>query len=418
MKDRPILVFVIGISALLLVVSLSAVAGGTLYRFISSNEFPTAFAAADDIDRDSGILVAGVGSGSPADDAGVVRGDIIQELNGESIPSLNDLQDFVKGLDEAQEIEFTVIHGDEIKELSAEFATDYPYLGIKSCNCEFAFPEVFSKLQTGVTEGALVLDVTEDSPADTAGLKIGDMITHVDGEEIGEENDLAEIVGSHEPGEIITITIQRSGEDPQDLEVELGEHPDDADKAYLGIRYDQFVHPMSGGNVLPFGRNMPPFRQMPFDDQTPFEFPKGLENGALIVDVTPDSPAEGANFQPGDVITGLNDESIENPKDLITEIGKFEPGDKISLTLYSTEDKKEETVEIELGEHPEKSGVAFLGVKVAGLLTSTRFNQGQLPFDLDENLFKKGFPEDFHFDLPFDLPFKDLMDKVKPGENA
>ncbi|HEV2704974.1 MAG TPA: PDZ domain-containing protein [Pyrinomonadaceae bacterium] len=60
----------------------------------------------------------------------------------------------------------------------------------------------------GVQRGLLISSVVEGSPADRAGLKAGDIITEVDGERIGETEELSRVINRREQGDV-TLTIVR-----------------------------------------------------------------------------------------------------------------------------------------------------------------------------------------------------------------
>ena len=95
----------------------------------------------------------------------------------------------------------------------------------------------------GVPSGwALVVEVTEDSPADRAGLRVGDMITAVDGEPLSADVSLSELVRAHEPGDEVELTVERAGRE-RTVTVTLGQDPDDGNDAWLGIRYRQVFGP-------------------------------------------------------------------------------------------------------------------------------------------------------------------------------
>lgn len=65
-----------------------------------------------------------------------------------------------------------------------------------------------------VPQGAYVVEVVEDSPADEAGIKKGDIITHFNGEKISEENGgLAKLINQKKVGERISLKIWRDGEE-------------------------------------------------------------------------------------------------------------------------------------------------------------------------------------------------------------
>ncbi len=70
----------------------------------------------------------------------------------------------------------------------------------------------------GLPAGAAVYSVTEDSPAEDAGLMENDIITAVDGAEIADSSELVDIVGEAAPGDVLTLTVYRQG---QTLEIEI-----------------------------------------------------------------------------------------------------------------------------------------------------------------------------------------------------
>jgi membrane-associated protease RseP (regulator of RpoE activity) len=63
----------------------------------------------------------------------------------------------------------------------------------------------------GVTSGALINNVREDSPAARAGLKAGDVIVEVDGKAVKGEWDLIRAIGEKKDGDV-SLTIVRAGE--------------------------------------------------------------------------------------------------------------------------------------------------------------------------------------------------------------
>jgi len=72
--------------------------------------------------------------------------------------------------------------------------------------------------------GAVVADADQGQPAAKAGLKQGDVITKVDDTKITSGSDLTSVIRSHQPGDRVTITYTRGG-DQKTAEVTLGELP-------------------------------------------------------------------------------------------------------------------------------------------------------------------------------------------------
>lgn len=82
-------------------------------------------------------------------------------------------------------------------------------------------PQMSKKLGLGNgAYGAYVNDVTQDSPADKAGIKKGDVITKIDGEQVDAATSLITSIRNHKVGDKVMLTILRDGKE-QEVEVEL-----------------------------------------------------------------------------------------------------------------------------------------------------------------------------------------------------
>jgi membrane-associated protease RseP (regulator of RpoE activity) len=100
---------------------------------------------------------------------------------------------------------------------------------------DFAQPTPLPR-QRDVGVAVLVLEVAEDSPAEDAGLRTGDLILAVDGQPLERDTDLREWISEYEPGDRISLTVRR-GQRQADQEVKLGRRADRDDTPYLGITY-------------------------------------------------------------------------------------------------------------------------------------------------------------------------------------
>ncbi len=72
--------------------------------------------------------------------------------------------------------------------------------------------------------GAEVQEVIPGSPAEEAGLKVGDLILAVDGRRVTGNRPLAQILASYRPGDRVTLTVERDGEELE-IPVTLGRWP-------------------------------------------------------------------------------------------------------------------------------------------------------------------------------------------------
>jgi S1-C subfamily serine protease len=71
--------------------------------------------------------------------------------------------------------------------------------------------------------------------------------------------------------------------------------------------------------------------------------------GAVVVEVRPDSPADRAGLQPGDIITAIDDEPVGSIAELVGRIQQRRPGDEVVLTIARS-GTDERTVTVTLGE--------------------------------------------------------------------
>ncbi|MFP4314903.1 MAG: DegQ family serine endoprotease [Desulfovibrionales bacterium] len=78
--------------------------------------------------------------------------------------------------------------------------------------------------------------------------------------------------------------------------------------------------------------------------------------GALIASVQPDNPASKAGLTSGDVIVSVNGEEIEDAHELTRVIGRFSPGEKVSMRVWRK--GKERKVTVDLGKRPPQQELA------------------------------------------------------------
>jgi len=91
------------------------------------------------------------------------------------------------------------------------------YLGIRPADLNSAAAE---ELGLNISEGVLIAGLTDDGAAKPAGLKINDIITRIDNIEISQFSDLQGYLSSKRPGDVVNVTVLRSGGKKQ-FEVKL-----------------------------------------------------------------------------------------------------------------------------------------------------------------------------------------------------
>lgn len=87
------------------------------------------------------------------------------------------------------------------------------YLGVQSLNPDELDPTTAEQLGvTGVTSGAIIVGVGNGSPAQTAGLRAGDVIVAIEGAPATSKDDVRKAIQARKPGDELTIEVQRDGQ--------------------------------------------------------------------------------------------------------------------------------------------------------------------------------------------------------------
>jgi S1-C subfamily serine protease len=96
------------------------------------------------------------------------------------------------------------------------------YMGISSVDADN--PQFQFEIDPGVDEGAAIVEVVPDGPADQAGVQVGDVVVGFDSEAITDSVELGTAIRAREPGETVEVVVVREGQ-RQTLSLTLGEHP-------------------------------------------------------------------------------------------------------------------------------------------------------------------------------------------------
>jgi serine protease Do len=143
-------------------------------------------------------------------------------------------------------------------------------------------------------KGAIVSDVTEDSPARKAGVQPGDVVLSVDEVQIEDNGTLSSYIARMAPGTTVRLTVLRDGE-RKVIPVTLGTFPDEADEddeeeeeqARLGMGVQSLTPQLAEQLDLPRG-----------------------SKGVVVMSVEPGEEAEEAGLQRGDVIVSVNGREV------------------------------------------------------------------------------------------------------------
>lgn len=169
-----------------------------------------------------------------------------------------------------------------------------------------------SSLGLDKPHGALVAQVVPDSPAEKSGLKPGDVIVRFNNRAIVESGDLPHQVGLMPPGGKARAELIREGK-KRELTVEVGALPEDE---------------LSVASVGPDG-DILGMSVQPLDQETSASL--GIRGGVVIDTVAPNSPAQLAGLQPGDVVVQLGNQRITGVRDYQLILPKIPKGTPVLI---------------------------------------------------------------------------------------
>ncbi|MDA8083203.1 MAG: PDZ domain-containing protein, partial [Nitrospiraceae bacterium] len=174
-----------------------------------------------------GALVGDVAKGSPADKAGIRRGDIITEFNGRKVKDVGNLRNMVAQSRVGTEVPVTIRRGDkeysfkvlivELPKESAEPAQpnaqdDQTFEGMVGFSVMDLTKEVARQLGLGKDEkGVVVIRVEPGSSAEEAGIRKGDVIQEVNRRKVEKLDDYTRITSGLRAGDTILLFINRGG---------------------------------------------------------------------------------------------------------------------------------------------------------------------------------------------------------------
>lgn len=398
-----------GAVGVLIVLGIGAAAAGVLYKEAREMDRSTNIVVVDPpvlseqekqvVDEDDGLIVTSVSPDSPAAEAGIVRGDILLKIDDQAVIRVSDVQRVLADLDAGDQLDLIVQHGDDTRTIvvTLDERNGKAYLGLSLCcgHRERMGPRFI--IYRG--QSPLIVEVIPGSPADEAGLKDGDLIVAINGEELSPRHNLGEVIGRYEVGDKVELEVWGAEEEEShQIMVNLGENPDKPGQAYLGVRYvPGFLFNFRAKEHLPHGRFQDMFPHFyeghiwppMFEEHAPFgehlewdwifELPvDAYFHGIIIKEVIDNSPADEAGLHDGDVITALDGEPVESGDELVMAIRSRQPGEVVTLTVSRLEDGSEVEFEVELGGYPGKVGVGYLGVTLGALLHKDKFEGGDV----------------------------------------
>jgi len=171
-------------------------------------------------------------------------------------------------------------------------------------------PEIAETI--GVKEGILVSQIAPGSPAEKAGLKVGDIIVAIDGEKVREVRELQFRIMKTPPGTEVTLTILRGGKE-QTIKAKVGEMPEE-------VRFGQPKE-----QVGELGLSL--------RDLSPEEVRRFGVKGVFVEGVAQGSLAQRSGLRRGDIILAVNNEPVESLSQFNEKIEKAKSEQRTRVLL-------------------------------------------------------------------------------------
>jgi serine protease Do len=182
--------------------------------------------------------------------------------------------------------------------------------------------------------GALVANVTNDSPAAKAGVQPGDTITAVNGKDVADSRALARIIADIKPGDAADLTVWRDGKN-QDIKVTTEKLPSEKQLAENNSSQND-----SGGGASLAGLGL---------SLAPAETITGAGNtGVVVTDVDPNGKAAD-ELQPGDVILDVAGKPVNNVEEVRQLLSQARSDNKSTVLLRVKNDSGQHFVALPIG---------------------------------------------------------------------
>lgn len=240
--------------------------------------------------------------------------------------------------------------------------TDGGYLGVYAENIN---RENMARYHMSSVRGVGITRIVPGSPAEKAGLKTGDVILRLDGDNITSVRKLNRLVSEIAPDQSVKVTVSRGGAE-QEVTATIAKR-DNSTMAqnYFQLQPFKWEGPKEFKN---FKWDFPMGEKFDFDFDKDGDFTLMLSNsrrigvstiqltkqlaeyfgiadgkGVLVTAVTDDSPAAKAGVKAGDVITAIDGEAVDSPGDLARAINRKKEGD---VTLTVIRNKSQQTIRV------------------------------------------------------------------------
>jgi S1-C subfamily serine protease len=238
------------------------------------------------------------------------------------------------------------------KSEEAEEAGDHGWLGVRLQRVSGGLAEA---LDLNEDDGVLIGQVLEESPAEKAGLKSGDIVTGVGDAKVGTPTALRDAIAGMNAGDKVDVRYLRDGREEK-VAVTLGRAPEP--RSFAGGGIDRAFRGMDRVRDLRVAGKHGYLGVMSQDlDGELGEYFGAKEGGALVTEVMDDSPARKLGLRAGDVIVEVAGSPVEDSGDLRRIVGGEDDAAEVEVVWLRDRKRESGRVELEVRE-----GMGMLGL--------------------------------------------------------
>ncbi len=199
------------------------------------------------------------------------------------------------------------------------------YMGVSLRDVDTDLQE---SLKLPVGHGALIQDVTDDSPAGRVGLRPYDLVLSFDGLEVGDDDQLSHAIAARAPGATVPLRVFRDGRELT-VSVKLSERPGRPDPA--NVRPAAVTRAATGIEEDVLGLTVRDLDAAAFNR---YRLP-ATTRGVLIARVEPLSVSADSEVERGTILLEINRQPVESQADYRRVIRTLHPGEILTLYVFA-----------------------------------------------------------------------------------
>jgi len=303
-----------------------------------------------------GISIKYVVEGSQAEKAGLKKDMIIRNYQGENVYTKNQLVRMIRNSTVGEKVKITIMENESEKTFDVELGEKEYIEQKKPAWMGVSLKDDFDLENFDLNYGLQITMVSEDSPAEKAGLMVDDIILEIQGEKLYTEDQVRPMLKKYQPEDKIIVKYWRDGKQ-EETELVLGEMSidwydlqaidqvfsgldilDDLDDVYdiwnsLGLPESMHVFAYQDSSSKILGVIVSGSHEEDEDN--------GKTDGFVIDKVIPETPAAEGGMQAGDIILKINGEDVSEFDDIGEIISKVDYDDSFKVNIIRDEKPKD-----------------------------------------------------------------------------